>query len=163
MNSLPQPAQIRPMTAADLDRIIEIAVSLKAAPQWPREAYNAALDPEATPRRLALVAVDPKTNSVLGFAIASLLPPESELELIAIDSAYQRQGHAGRLFAALHKELYTAFIKGIMLEVRASNLPALSLYRRLGFAVTGRRPRYYEDPVDDAVLMRLQLERGVSG
>jgi ribosomal-protein-alanine N-acetyltransferase len=157
MTSLPQAAQIRPMTLADLDRVIEIAASLKEAPQWPRKAYIAALDSEAAPRRIALVADNPKTGSVLGFAIASLLPPESELELIAVDSSFQRQGHAGRLFAALVKELYKAFIKGIMLEVRASNRPALSLYRQLGFAVTGRRPRYYEGPVEDAVLMRLRL------
>ena len=157
MNSMPIAAHIRPMAPADLDRVMEIAASLKEAPQWPREAYMAALNPEAEPRRIALVAADPKTNAALGFAIASLLPPESELELIAVDSAFQRQGHAGRLFAALLQELYTAFIKGIMLEVRASNRPALLLYRRLGFVDSGQRPRYYQDPVDDAVLMRLRL------
>jgi ribosomal-protein-alanine N-acetyltransferase len=44
-----------------------------------------------------------------------------------------------------------------MLEVRASNHPAIGLYRRLGFAETGRRKRYYRDPMEDAVQMRLEV------
>jgi ribosomal-protein-alanine N-acetyltransferase len=43
------------------------------------------------------------------------------------------------------------------LEVRPSNHAALAFYRAQGFAVTGRRPRYYADPVEDAVLLALNL------
>jgi len=43
------------------------------------------------------------------------------------------------------------------LEARASNQPALALYLEFGFVVSGRRTRYYQFPVDDAVLMRLRL------
>jgi ribosomal-protein-alanine N-acetyltransferase len=89
--------------------------------------------------------------------VASLLPPEAELEIIAVAPATQRKGVAVRLFEALIEEFYTAYIKGIMLEVRATNHPALELYRRLGFVETGHRPRYYHDPVGDAILMRLRL------
>jgi ribosomal-protein-alanine N-acetyltransferase len=145
------------MTPPDLDRVMEIAESLKDAPQWPRSAYLAALEPEAAPRRIALVAEEPAAGVVAGFAVASLLPPEAELEIIAVAPAAQRHGVAVRLFEALIAEFYTAYIKGIMLEVRATNQPALQLYRRLGFVETGRRPRYYHDPVADAILMRLGL------
>jgi ribosomal-protein-alanine N-acetyltransferase len=139
------------MTLADLDRVMEIAESLKDAPQWPRSAYLAALDPAAAPPRIALVVEGPEAGMVAGFAVASLLPQEAELEIIAVAPAAQR------LFEALIAEFYTAYIKGIMLEVRATNQPALELYRRLGFEETGRRPRYYHDPVEDAILMRLRL------
>jgi ribosomal-protein-alanine N-acetyltransferase len=145
------------MTPPDLDRVMEIAESLKDAPQWPRSAYLAALEPEAAPRRIALVAEEPAAGIMAGFAVASLLPPEAELEIIAVAPTAQRQGVAVRLFEALIAEFYTAYIKGIMLEVRATNQPALELYRRLGFVETGRRPRYYHDPVEDAILMRLRL------
>jgi ribosomal-protein-alanine N-acetyltransferase len=64
---------------------------------------------------------------------------------------------ARHLFAALAVELALAGILEIILEVRASNAAALGLYRLLGFAETGRRPRYYHDPVEDAVLMRLKF------
>jgi ribosomal protein S18 acetylase RimI-like enzyme len=45
----------------------------------------------------------------------------------------------------------------IALEVRAASAGAIALYATLGFTQTGRRPRYYRDPEDDAVVMRLEL------
>ena len=157
MTSLSPSALIRPMTPADLDRVMEIAESLKEAPQWPRSAYLAALDPEAAPRRIALVVEEPAAGMVAGFAVASLLPPEAELEMIAVAPAAQRRGLARQLFFSLATELRTAEVIGVMLEVRATNQPALEFYRRLGFVETGHRPRYYHDPVEDAILMCLRL------
>ena len=157
MNSLPQAVLIRRMTLADLDRVMEIAGSLKDAPHWPRSAYLAALDHETAPRRIALVCCDPMKSAVQGFTVASLMPPEAELELIAIDSVAQRRGFARLLFATLASELCEAGVKELILEARASNLPALALYRKLGFVETGRRKDYYQIPVEDALLMRLGL------
>lgn len=157
---------VRRMTWLDLDRVIGIAACLKEAPHWPRAAYLAALDPGTAPRRTALVAelsascagaLSPEPDAVAGFVVASLLPPQAELETIAVAPAVQRHGLAGRLFDALTAELRTARAEEILLEARASNQPALGLYRRLGFVETGRRSRYYHDPVEDAVLMRLEI------
>jgi len=155
MNSAFAAVRVRRMTQADLNRVMEIAESLKEAPQWPRTAFERALDPTAQPRRIALVAE--AVGAVAGFAVASMLPPEGELETIAVAPTAQRQGVARRLFAELTAELRAAQITEANLEVRASNHPALRLYRRLGFAETGRRVRYYHDPVEDAVLMRLRI------
>jgi ribosomal-protein-alanine N-acetyltransferase len=152
-----QAARIRRMTPAELDRVIEIAASLPEAPQWPRSAYLAALSPDAAPPRIALVAQEPETGAVTGFAVASLIPPQAELEIIAVAPAWQRRGLGRRLFAALAEQLYAAQVNEVILEARASNLAALGLYRSLGFVETGRRPRYYHDPIEDALLMRLWL------
>jgi ribosomal-protein-alanine N-acetyltransferase len=157
MNSLLPAVRVRRMTPADLDSVIEIAGSLKEAPCWPRSAYLDAVDTEAACRRIALVAEEPGSGNLAGFAVASLLAPQAELEMIAVAPAAQRHGLARQIFAALTVELASAGISEIMLEARASNAAALGLYRRLGFAETGRRPRYYHDSVEDAVLMRLQL------
>ncbi|MGO9775597.1 MAG: ribosomal protein S18-alanine N-acetyltransferase [Terracidiphilus sp.] len=157
MTPLSPAAIVRGMTPADLDRVMEIAGSLKEAPQWPRSAYLAALNPEAASRRIALVVEEPVTGRVAGFSVAGLLQPEAELEVIAVDPTVQRRGLAKQLFFSLAAELRTAEVFGVMLEVRATNHPALELYRRLGFVETGRRPRYYHDPVEDAILMRLRL------
>jgi ribosomal-protein-alanine N-acetyltransferase len=150
-------AHVRRMTPADLDRVIEIAGSLKEAPHWPRSTYLAALEPTAVRRRIALVAEEPNSGTVAGFAVASLLPPQAELENIAVTSTEQRKGLARQLFAALSAELKAAQIAELLLEVRASNHPALEFYRLLGFVEAGRRPRYYHDPVEDAVLMSLRV------
>jgi ribosomal-protein-alanine N-acetyltransferase len=157
MSSLSPSAFIRRMTPADLDRVMEIAGSLKEAPQWPRCAYLAALESEAAPRRIALVVEEPAAGMVAGFAVASLLPPEAELEMIVVAPTAQRRGLARQLFFSLAAELRTAEVFGVILEVRAANQPALEFYRRLGFVETGHRPRYYHDPVEDAILMRLWL------
>jgi [ribosomal protein S18]-alanine N-acetyltransferase len=145
------------MTPADLDRVIEIERNLKQAPHWPHSAWISVLDPLSSPPRIALVAEDSSTGKVSAFAVASLLPSQAELEMIAVASEAQRQGVARLLFAALAKELKTRQVTEVCLEVRTSNRPALALYRSLGFAETARRPRYYADPVEDAVLLSLRL------
>jgi ribosomal-protein-alanine N-acetyltransferase len=149
--------RIRRMALADLDPVIELARGLPAAPHWPRSAYLAALDPEAAPPRIALVAEDEETGVVQGFAVTSLLPPQAELETIAVAAEVQRRGLARRILIAMADELRTARVTEVLVEVRASNSPALAFYRAQGFAVTGHRPRYYADPIEDAVLLDLLL------
>jgi ribosomal protein S18 acetylase RimI-like enzyme len=209
MNSPSAAIRIRPMAPADLDRVIEIAASLKQAPQWPRSAYLTALDSKAAPPHIALVAELPETvaaaptnsefrasdfdslewkggassegngdgtpadrsspparNLVAGFIVASLLPPQAELEIIAVAPRFQRRGLARRLFTALAAELRSTLAAKLstgqpaelLLELRASNLPALAFYGSLGFMEAGRRPCYYHDPIEDALLMRLRVE-----
>jgi ribosomal-protein-alanine N-acetyltransferase len=57
----------------------------------------------------------------------------------------------------LAAELRATQVTEVILEVRASNQPALGVYRKLGFVATGCRPGYYRDPQEDAALMRLGL------
>ncbi len=144
------------MTPADVDAVMAIALSLPQAPQWPRSAYQTALNHESQPQRIALVALD-AANTIAGFVVASFIPPDAELETIAVAAKFQRQGLARQLFRALCDELRLAPITDLVLEVRASNHPALAFYRALGFAQTGLRPRYYADPVEDAILMGLDV------
>jgi ribosomal-protein-alanine N-acetyltransferase len=160
MKHLAENVQIRNMTAADVGRVREIAASLPDSPHWPESAYLDALNPESAPRRIALVAVslDPAGSShVEGFTVASLLPPQAELESIAVAASSQRRGHGRMLFDDLVSELRKAGVLQITLEVRASNHAALAFYRRAGFVQTGTRRAYYADPVEDALLMRHDL------
>jgi [ribosomal protein S18]-alanine N-acetyltransferase len=160
MKHLAENAQIRKMTAADVARVLEIAVTLPELPRWPEAAYLGALNPESTPRRVALVATGSDlagSSQVEGFTVASLLPPQAELESIAVAAGSQRRGLGRMLFDTLVNELRAAGAIEINLEVRASNHAALAFYRRAGFGQTGLRRAYYADPVEDAVLMRLDL------
>lgn len=149
--------RIRPMTGTDLEAVVAIAGTLKDAPKWPYEAYLSALDPECVVPRVALVAEYPG-HGIVGFAIASVVPLDAELETIAVAEAAQRQGVARQLFFEMGGALRGAGVAAIALEVRASNAPALSLYRALGFHEVGKRQRYYVDPVEDALLMRMRFE-----
>jgi ribosomal-protein-alanine N-acetyltransferase len=150
-------ARIRPMTAADVERVMEIARGLKDAPQWAAAAYRAAMDREGTPRRFALVAEKAESGVPGGFLVASLVPPEAELETIAVVAECQRRGVARRLWAAMAEQLRAAGVTEVNLEVRASNGGALGFYRAEGFVEAGRRPRYYADPEEDAILLGKRL------
>jgi len=141
---------IRPMIEADLDAVQTIAAALPTAPQWSRPAYAAALDAAATPRRIAIVAE--ANGSVAGFAVACLIAGEGEIETIAVAAGAQR------LLGVLLQELAARGASAAILEVRQSNRAAAGLYARSGFREAGRRPGYYRDPAEDAVLMRLEIK-----
>jgi ribosomal-protein-alanine N-acetyltransferase len=145
------------MCETDLKEVMELAGSLKEAPRWPRAAYAAALDRDAVPERIALVAAAAEPGRVMGFAVARLLPPQAELETIGVAAEGQRQATGRRLMDEMVEKLKLAGVREAILEVRASNQKALGFYRSLGWSETGRRPRYYADPEEDAVLMSLEL------
>lgn len=149
--------QTRSMREDDLDRVMQIASSTHHAPNWNRQAYENALDTAWQPRRVAMVAVDVKSKALVGFAVASLIALEAELETIVTSALLQRRGVARDLFSSLKNELQRLGARDVILEVRAGNDAAQSFYRFLGFVEKGRRPAYYADPVEDAILMRLPI------
>jgi tRNA threonylcarbamoyladenosine biosynthesis protein TsaB len=164
--------RVRKMTPVDLDAVLEMARKTDQAPKWVRQAYIDALDPLKQPRRVALVA-EKGPGGLVGFAVASLMPAtglptagltatagrssESELESIVTDLPHQRRGVARELFAALKAELRCSSVSEVILEVREGNRAARGFYRFLGFREEGRRRGYYDEPVEDAILMRLRL------
>ncbi len=148
--------RIRPLAERDVDRLVEIAAGLEQAPQWARGVYVSLLE-DAGRGRIVLIAEDAGSGSVAGFVVVRRIAPEAELESIAVAREFQRRGLARGLFLALAGELGRQGIEEILLEVRAGNAAALALYRSLGFVEEGRRRGYYGDPVEDAVLMRKQL------
>lgn len=163
---------IRHMQVSDVESVAAIASMLPMAPHWAPEAYFAALDSSSSPQRVALVALaqisqlhspEPgppafrKAPEVVGFAVASVLLPQAEIETVAVTPGGQRRGTGRKLLAALLDELKRLEVTEVLLEARISNSPALGLYRSFGFQQTAVRPRYYADPQEDAVLMALQL------
>ncbi len=110
---------------------------------------------------MAWVAV--YSRELIGFAIVRLLAPESELESIAIRTNAHGRGFGSSLLSAILQELKRARpetgVEQVDLEVRASNAAALGLYRQAGFRETGRRRGYYADPIEDAVLLTLDLAK----
>lgn len=146
---------IRAMTDADLDAVVAIAAALPTAPHWPRDAYAAALEAEAWPQRVALVAES--SGSVIGFAVAVLVAGEGEIESIVVAPGWQRRGIGMVLLRELQRALAAEGAVAIVLEVRESNRGAAALYAQAGFHEVGRRGGYYRDPFEDAVVMQLQM------
>jgi [ribosomal protein S18]-alanine N-acetyltransferase len=148
---------VRRMDERDLDWVMEIAAGLKDAPHWRREAYVSAISAGSIPLRVALVAEGLHGGPIKGFAVASVVTPQAELELIAVAETEQGRGIGRALLAVLGDELRRLGVGEVLLEARASNHGALGFYRRLGWMEIGLRPRYYADPEEDAVQMRVAL------
>jgi [ribosomal protein S18]-alanine N-acetyltransferase len=146
---------IRRMKLTDLDRVMAIADGSREAPHWSREVYAKALNPEAAVR-IALVAEDAEAG-IIGFGITVLIPPQVELETIAVAASEQRKGIGTQIFHEIIAELKEARITEVSLEVRQSNRGAQALYHALGFVEIGRRHGYYADPEEDALLLQLSL------
>jgi ribosomal-protein-alanine N-acetyltransferase len=144
------------MQAADLDAVLALAASLQTAPHWPRSAYQDAMNPTAVVQRIALVAE--ARGELLGFAVASLLVPEAELESIAVAGSAQRRGVGRILLAELRRKIEQFGVLELRLEARAGNQQAIAFYQATGWTACGLRPRYYVDPVEDALLLQLHLQ-----
>jgi ribosomal-protein-alanine N-acetyltransferase len=89
---------------------------------------------------------------VCAFVHCWLIADEIQILNVATDRSYRRQGVARALLEALLDELSPKGFCVALLEVRASNAPAIALYRSLGFSDDAIRERYYSDG-EDALLM----------
>ena len=76
---------------------------------------------------------------------------------VAVHPEYRRKGIAEALILALSEGLKQRDNVCLTLEVRASNVPAITLYDKLGFHQVGRRPNYYRNPKEDALILRKSL------
>lgn len=102
------------------------------------------------------LAVD--DDAVLGFCILRRMSDEGELYQIAVQREWQRQGIAAQLLSAALNDCALHGVAAIYLEVRRSNVSAISLYRKSGFVRQGLRKNYYSSPVEDAVVLVCRLD-----
>ena len=103
-----------------------------------------------------LVAMD--GDVLAGYVGSQSVMGESDMMNIAVDAHYRRQGIAQALVEALVVQLKEKGNHSLTLEVRISNLPAIALYEKLGFAQVGRRPNYYRNPKEDALILRKEWQ-----
>lgn len=110
----------------------------------------------ANPLSLWLVAME--DGQLAGYVGSQSVMGESDMMNLAVDPAFRRQGVGQSLVGALIEALGRRGNHCLSLEVRASNAPALALYQNLGFAQVGRRPNYYRNPKEDALILRKEWE-----
>ena len=100
-----------------------------------------------------LILVSLRMDEVTGFIEAQIIADEIHLYDVAVAPKFRRQGFAEELI----EKLTELPCSSILLEVRESNLAALQLYKKCGFAVDGIRKNYYSAPVENAVLMSRKI------
>jgi [ribosomal protein S18]-alanine N-acetyltransferase len=152
------PTHLRSATAADLEAILTLERATLAAPHWPPATYAEIVATQNTnPQRCLFVAES--ESQITGFAAGLLNHTEAtaELETVAVAATAQRTGIGRALSTAVLNWCREQGATSIALEVRATSIAAIALYTNLGFTLTGRRPNYYSDPKDDALILHLAL------
>jgi ribosomal-protein-alanine N-acetyltransferase len=155
----PAPANVRAAVEADLPKLMEIAAQAETAGQWNPAEYKKLFAAETQQDRAALVVEqDGKVSGfVIGHQLGHQIGAEWEIENIAVTGPKQRGGLGSQLLTEFLKVVHGRGGRAIYLEVRESNLAARALYRKWTFMETGRRKEYYENPEEDALILRFNF------
>jgi len=153
MNSL---IKIRAMTAEDLARVYELDKICFSLP-WPQRSFRYEL--EENPASSQWVAESKREangqSKVVGLIITWLLVDEVHIATLSVDPQYRRKKIASQLICTALRAGVARNAVSATLEVRAGNEAAQRLYYRFGFQLAGRRPGYYLDNGEDALILTL--------
>ena len=141
---------IRRMTVDDIPQVIAIDQASFSLP-WPERSFRF----EVTDNPYSRAWVAESDGKIIGMIVAWLLVDEAHIATIATHPDFRRQGIAGRLLMNALFEMKREGADHAVREVRDGNAAAQQMYRKFGFIESGRRPHYYRDNGEDAILMTL--------
>lgn len=144
---------VRRGTTADLPQVMAIVQQAATAAHWNPKQYKN-LPAADSHREFLVVAED---DQVHGFIVGREAAREWEIENIVVDAAARRRELGSQLLREFIDRVRARGGSEIHLEVRESNLPARKLYEKWGFIASGRRKAYYQDPPEDALLLRFSF------
>ena len=142
-----EPVVITTMRRRHLRNVLRIEEKTSTTP-WSLGLFLAEVRRE---EREYLVALS--GSQVVGFAGLLYVVGEGHITTVAVDPDKQGGRIGTRLMLVLARRAIVHGADSVTLEVRASNAPALALYRRFGFAPSGVRKDYYKDPTEDALVL----------
>ena len=140
--------ELNMMTDVHVGQVAQLEKICFSAP-WSENSVASELK---NPLSLWLVALDGAT--VAGYIGSQSVEGEADMMNVAVHPDYRRKGIARELVTGLVAALADKGVHSLALEVRASNAPAIALYQQLGFVQVGRRPNYYRNPKEDALILR---------
>lgn len=138
---------IRRMCKEDAEEVSILEKEAFAMP-WSKEAF---WEMAQAPNAIYMIAV--YKDKIVGNCGVRNILGEGEITNVAVSQAYRGLGISKMMMLRLMTEGKRSGIEAFTLEVRKSNIPAIRLYESLGFEISGIRPRFYERPVEDALVM----------
>ena len=105
------------------------------------------------------VEVMEKDGIFQGYIIYSVVCDSADLLRVAVKPEFRRSGVAGCLMQKMMNDCGKGEVQNIFLEVRASNTPAIEMYKKYGFVEISRRKNYYRLPVEDGIVMQKIIKR----
>jgi ribosomal-protein-alanine N-acetyltransferase len=136
------------MRLEDVPAVHEIE-KLSFRTPWPAHAF----EQELRGNRLARYVVARAGDAVVGFAGVWLMVDDAHVTTFGVHPDWRRQGIGRQLLLNLYELSVALGARQMTLEVRVSNTGAQALYRSFGFEIVGRRPHYYTDDGEDALVM----------
>jgi ribosomal-protein-alanine N-acetyltransferase len=146
------PVTIAPAQPNDAARIAAIERA-SFSDAWSERSFRDLLG-----REEAVCVVARHGSEISGYAVAYAAAGEAELANIAVAAGERGRGTGGALLSRVMDWARERGARDMWLEVRASNRAARTLYERFLFQEVGLRKRYYTAPVEDAVVMRCDLD-----
>lgn len=143
--------EVRRMELKDVAEVVEIDHSSFALP-WSERAFGYEVQENAA-ARCWVVDVDGRVAAML---VLWMILDEAHIATVATHPHFRRQGLARRLLVTALRAARDEGAVSSLLEVRDRHSAAQDFYRSLGFVEVGRRPKYYRDNGEDAVLMTLE-------
>ena len=137
----------RQMTPEDAAGV-ELVEKASFAVPWSREAF---WQEAASERAFYLLVLE--DERIIGYAGTWIILDEAQITNVAIAPEFRGQGIGSQLMKELICQVKARGATAMTLEVRPSNAPAIALYTSFGFRDTGRRPGYYQDNGEDAIIM----------
>lgn len=142
---------IRKMNFGDVSAIAELEKICFSDP-WSENSIASEVE-----NPLAYWLVAEVDGVVAGYVGSQTVLDAADMMNLAVSPDYRRQGVGQALVNALVEHLRQNKVIALLLEVRVSNAPAITLYERMGFEQVGRRPKYYHNPREDALILRKEL------
>lgn len=137
------------MEKAHVDEVLKIEEQAYGEHHWSKESFYGELSNELA---FYYSAFDTEGNLV-GYAGTWHILDEAHITTIAIRPDMKRRKIGEAILNQILKDCYKDEIKYITLEVRVSNIPAISLYEKYGFKSLGTRKGYYQNNNEDALIM----------
>lgn len=139
--------KIVPLAAEWIDSLAELEKAAGDA-GWSRAQFAKELSLEMS--RFFVLTMEDRVSGYGGYWKVN---DEAQITNLVIEPAHRRKGLGRKLLSHLMESARQERCLRSTLEVRRNNHGALALYRQAGFTVVGRRPKVYNDPIEDAVLM----------
>jgi ribosomal-protein-alanine N-acetyltransferase len=148
--------RVRRAAQHDATRLVEIARHSVTAAQWQESQYTSLVADQEGSASVALVIEE--DGLILGFlAGRRLVGDEWEIENVAIHGEARRRGLGSHLLGEFLNMVRRSGGSEIYLEVRESNRAARALYEKWAFVEAGRRQKYYQDPSEDALILKFSF------
>lgn len=148
---------IRRMTMDDIPSVVEIENRCFSLP-WSKKSFEDSLGRDDTLFLVCEVSEEHETaKQIAGYMGLYLSFEEASVTNVAVSSRFRKKGYGEALVEKAKELAKEASAESIFLEVRQSNVPAISLYKKLGFEEIGIRKKFYEHPVEDAIIMKVGI------